>query len=366
MITLYQSNLDTLLATTKFTVPMKESFTFREYKKANGKTPLILTLRSSSKKERINLDIDVFIEEWDKEKQRLKPISQENIDINLILDNIVSKLTKIKTSYRLSDRVLTLSTFKSEFLSGMPRIRFTAFYEIMLEEEKVLMEKTSYNRYKSVLKKIKAFDDDIIFQDINLNWIYKFKKHLRGLGNQSTTVAGNIAAVKKFLGLAKKQGIQLALNVDEIKVGSTKGNRTSLTPSELKRCFSYYTSEYIGDSDRLILGYFLFSCMTGLRISDVQKLSRNNFQDDFVSFVAQKTRKNQSIALNKKALAVIAHEPLLFEKKFADQHINDELKKIMRLLKINKKVSFHVARHTFATSFLRAGGQVEKLQLLFH
>ena len=141
MITLYQSNLDTLLATTKFTVPMKESFTFREYKKANGKTPLVLTLRSNSQKERINLDIDVFIEEWDKVKQRLKPISQENIDINLILDNIISKLTKIKTSYRLSDRVLTLSTFKSEFLSGMPRIRFTAFYEIMLEEEKVLMEK---------------------------------------------------------------------------------------------------------------------------------------------------------------------------------------------------------------------------------
>ena len=36
----------------------------------------------------------------------------------------------------------------------------------------------------------------------------------------------------------------------------------------------------------------------------------------------------------------------------------------MLILKIHKKVTFHVARHTFATSFLRAGGQVEKLQLL--
>ncbi|MNY74644.1 Tyrosine recombinase XerD [compost metagenome] len=36
----------------------------------------------------------------------------------------------------------------------------------------------------------------------------------------------------------------------------------------------------------------------------------------------------------------------------------------MAILKIQKKVTFHVARHTFATSFLRAGGQVEKLQLL--
>ncbi|MFV8354970.1 tyrosine-type recombinase/integrase [Flavobacterium sp. XS1P32] len=31
---------------------------------------------------------------------------------------------------------------------------------------------------------------------------------------------------------------------------------------------------------------------------------------------------------------------------------------------MQKKVTFHVPRHTFATSFLRAGGQVEKLQLL--
>ena len=36
----------------------------------------------------------------------------------------------------------------------------------------------------------------------------------------------------------------------------------------------------------------------------------------------------------------------------------------MTLLKIHKNVTFHVARHTFATSFLRAGGKVEKLQRL--
>ena len=154
------------------------------------------------------------------------------------------------------------------------------------------------------------------------------------------------------------------INIDEIEVGSTKGNRTSLSTHELKRCAGYYFSEYISDSYRLILGYFLFSCMTGLRISDVQKLKRSNFMDNYVSFVAKKSKKDQSIAMNMKAREIVNHEPLLFEKKFADQHINDELKKIMALLKIQKKVTFHVARHTFATSFLRAGGQVEKLQKL--
>ena len=355
---------DTLVDTNKIYVSMKDKFVVRAYINAEGKSPVSLHLTGDYKRERISLDINVNPKEWDSKKERLMPISKENQDLNLILDNIKSKITHIKTSYRLSDRVLTPETLKKEFLSGMPRIRFTAFYKMMLEEEKVLMEIGSYKRYFSVLKKIEAYDDDVTFMDIDQGWLDKFRKHLRGIGNASTTVAGNIAAIKKFLGLALKSGIKLSINIDEIEVGSTKGNRTSLSTHELKRCAGYYFSDYIADSHRLILGYFLFSCMTGLRISDVQRLSRSNFMDDYVSFIAKKTQKDQSIAMNRKAREIVAHEPLLFVKKFADQHINDELKKIMAILKIQKKVTFHVARHTFATSFLRAGGAVEKLQIL--
>ncbi|MFA9191166.1 tyrosine-type recombinase/integrase [Flavobacterium sp. FZUC8N2.13] len=343
---------------------MKDKFIIRAYKNAEGKSPVSLHLTGDYKRERISLNINVNPKEWDSKKERLIPISKENQDINLILDNVKSKITHIKTSYRLADRVLTPESLKKEFLSGMPRIRFTAFYKMMLEEEKVLMEIGSYKRYVSVLKKIEAYDDDVTFMDIDQGWLDKFRKHLRGLGNASTTVAGNIAAIKKFLGLAQKSGIKLSINIDEIEVGSTRGNRTSLSTNELKRCAGYYFSEYISDSYRLILGYFLFSCMTGLRISDVQSLRRSNFMDDYVTFIAKKTQKDQSIAMNMKARQIVEHEPLLFEKKFADQHINDELKKIMAILKIHKKVTFHVARHTFATSFLRAGGQIEKLQKL--
>jgi site-specific recombinase XerD len=343
---------------------MKENFFLREYDLKNGMTSVFLCITGSKQKHRIDIDVKVKRNEWNLKTQQVVVNSKENQDINLILDNIKSKITHIKTSYRLAERVLTPENLKKEYLSGMPRIRFTAFYDMMLEEEKVLMEIGSYNRYKSVLRKLIIYDNDVTFIDIDQSWIDKFRKYLRGLGNENTTVAGNIGAIKKFLGLAKKAGIKLSINIDEIKVGSTKGNRTSLTIHELKRCAGYYFSEYISESYRLILGYFLFSCMTGLRISDVQNLKRSNFMDNYVSFVAKKSKKDQSIAMNMKAREIVNHEPLLFEKKFADQHINDELKKIMAILKIQKKVTFHVARHTFATSFLRAGGQVEKLQRL--
>jgi site-specific recombinase XerD len=343
---------------------MKDKFSIRNYKNADGKSPISLHLTGDYKRERISLNINVNPKEWDLKKERLLPLSKENQDTNLILDNIKSKLTAIKTSYRLADRVLTPEALKKEFLNGMPRVRFTAFFDMMLEEEKVLMEPGSYQRYKSVLRKLKLYDDDVTFQEIDHGWFDRFIKHHRGLGNESTTVSANIAAIKKFLALAAKAGIRLSVNLDEIKVGSTRGNRTSLTTAELKRCVGYYFSPYISDSYRLILGYFLVSCMTGLRISDIQSLRRNNFIDNYISFVSKKTKKDQNIQMNMKAREILEHEPLLFEKKFADQHINDELKKIMAVLKIHKKVTFHVGRHTFATSFLRAGGQVEKLQLL--
>ena len=355
---------DTLVDTTKIYVSMKDKFSIRAYKNAEGKSPISLHLTGDYKRERISLNINVIPKEWDMKKERLIPLSKENQDVNLILDNIKSKLTAIKTSYRLADRVLTPEALKKEFLNGMPRVRFTAFFDMMLEEEKVLMEPGSYQRYKSVLRKLIIYDNDVTFQEIDHTWFDKFIKHHRGKGNESTTVAGNIAAIKKFLALAVKSGIRLSVNLDEIKVGSTKGNRTSLTTNELKRCAGYYFSPYISDSYRLILGYFLVSCMTGLRISDIQSLKRTNFIDNYISFVSKKTKKDQTIQMNMKAREILNHEPLLFEKKFADQHINDELKKIMAVLKIHKKVTFHVGRHTFATSFLRAGGAVEKLQLL--
>jgi integrase/recombinase XerD len=355
---------DTLVDTTKLYVSMKTYFTIRPYKKNPEKALVYLFITGDKKRERINFDVQVQVKDWDKEKQRLFPTSKENQDKNLILENLNSKVTAAKTIFRLSEKALTPAMLKKELLNEMPRVRFTAFYKAQLEEEKVMMAIGSYNRYKSLLEKIIAFDNDATFIDIDQDWLDKYRKHYTKLGNQYTTVSGNIAGIKKFLGLAVKAGIKLKIDLKTIDVGSTKGNRTSLMPFELKKCSTYYYSEFISDSHRLILGYFLFSCMTGLRISDVQKLTRSNFMDNFITFVNQKTGIDQSIAMNMNARRLVFFEPLLFEKKFADQHINDDLKKIMKLLGINKNVTFHVARHTFATSFLRAGGQVEKLQLL--
>ncbi len=359
-----ESIFDTRIDTNKIYVSMKTKFVLRNYKNSENLSPVYLHITGSSKRERVNLDILVNSLYWDSKKQRLKPLNSELIDTNLILENINGKITNIKTVYRLSENVLTPAILKRELIEDLPRVNFCSFFEHSLKEQQKFLKPGTYRRYQSVLNKLKEYQTEIIFTEITENWFVKYRKHLYSLGNQSTTVNSNIIGIKKFLRIAIKAGVKIPCNLDDVKSGTTHGNRTALNPIELKKIYRFYNSEFINSSHKIILGYFLFSCMTGLRFSDIMDLKRPDLNADYIDFSTNKTSKDQMITLNLKAKEIIANCPDLFVIKFTNEYLNRELKPILRNLGISKKVTFHVARHTFATSFLRMGGSVEKLQML--
>lgn len=354
---------DTLYDTKQMFVTMKIKFTVREYVKSNNLAPVYLHITGGGKRVRIYLDLDVDPTKWDCVKMRLNANDKRSQDTNLLLDNIQSKLTDINTVYRLSGKALTPDIMKNELVNGMPRVKLTSFIERMISEE-VMLTTGTINRHRVVLKKIKEFDNDVSFLEINENWISRFKKYLVVKGNQQTTINSNLASLKKFLKMANRHGIKTPLDVDTIKIGSTNGNRTALMPSEVKRLLSYWKSDFAPENYKLITAYFLFSCMTGLRISDLQRVNRKDIIEDELHFSIKKNKKTDTIKLNKIAFKLVEKQDDLFVKHFSDAHMNDELKKIIKICGITKKVSFHVARHTFATGFIRAGGNVEQLQLL--
>ena len=355
---------DTRIDTNKIYVPMKTNFVLRNYKNANKLSPVYLHITSGNMRERINLDVSVNASYWNKETQRLKPVHSNYTDFNLILDNIEAKVTNIKTVYRLSEAFLSPSILKKELFDGLPRVNFCAYFDHALKEQEHLLKKGTYRRHASVLNKLRTYQDEIIFTELTPQWFFKYRKYLSSLGNKSTTINSNFASIKKFLTIAEKQGIKIPCDIDDIKVGSTQGNRTSLNPAELKRIHKFYCSEFILEKHKLVLGYFLFSCLTGLRFSDIMQLKRPDNESDYISFSTKKTSKDQMISLNVKAKEIINACPNLFLTTYTNEFVNRELKKILKNLGYTKKVSFHVARHTFATSFLRMGGRVEKLQIL--
>lgn len=357
------SVFDTLFDTKKIFVAMNTKFNLRNYLNKDGESSLVLSITSGNQRERITFNININPKNWDKKKGRLKPIDQESIDINLYIDNIQSKITNIKTVYRLSEKILTPTILRKELFEGMPRVNFNAFVRKCIDDDKTFIKPGTLRRYNVILEKLIGFKQEIYFNEIDLNFFNDFRRHYSKKGNQASTLNSNVRIIKKWLKAAQKSGIKLKFDISDVVAGNMTGNRVALNPEELKRVCQYYFADWINPLHKISLGYFLFSCFTGLRLSDVMNLRRHELNNE-IQFVTVKTSKDQIISLNKKAKQIIESYESLFVEFIHENTINKELKNIMKHLGISKKISFHCGRHTFATNFLRMGGQPAKLQIL--
>lgn len=360
------SIFDTQIDTNKIYTSMKHHFALHNYSNKQGKNQIYLHLATKGLLKRIALDIYVNPLLWDAKKCRMTTKDISSYDINLILDNIESKVTDIKTVFRLNETVLTIDKFLEEFKNGVPRFDFLTFFKHELENQKLTKHPNTIKKEKSVLKALTEFKPKMLFSEIDINLIDKFKSHRIKAKMNKTTINSNLKIIKKYLKIAEDKGIKMPISLSQIKVGSTDGNRDSLTEIELNKMRGYFESNYIRDNYKTPLALFLFSCFTGLRISDVQQIEENTIVDGSLKFNAVKTGKFQKIKLNNAALTLIQQCPEMFVEKHSDQHINRMLKDVCDVLGIKKKITFHYARHTFATNFLRQGGKVEVLQKLLN
>ena len=184
--------------------------------------------------------------------------------------------------------------------------------------------------------------------------------------NNKQTRNGNIKIVKKYLRFAERIGVKLNFDLRDIEAGPTKGDKEYLFPNEVKNLYSYFSSKFIPEQTKIILGYFLFSCFTGLRFGDTLAINRRDIKSGSFKIVNQKTKKQQFLNLNTKAISIIDSCPNLFIKKYTNQHVNDELKTIAKSVGISQNLHYHMSRYTFATSYIRLGGDIYDLMLLLN
>lgn len=338
----------------------------KDYVREDGTCAVYLQLFQNNERKRIPLNISVPISDWDEKKQLVKNRNRNADDYNLLIGKVKSDLNTVLVNYRLSGMEPKLSDVVEELLSPTLRTCFNAFYaaELEYQYEKGIIKYSTYRQQKGALGKIKKFRDPLPFCDIDENLVMELKAFCRHeLKNKKATIEGTIKNFKKFLHLANKKRIRTKISFDEIKIKKMVGSRVFLLPEELKKLYQYAQSPFISDERRMILKRFLFSCFTGIRISDSERITEDNFIGDHLAFTMYKTDKFIRIKLNQAALSMIEF-PDVFKDNFTREHINRELKNIANSLGMKKRLHFHCSRHTFATNFLISGGDVVNLQRL--
>lgn len=336
-----------------------------DFMRSDGTCALFLYLRVNKQVKKLPLQISCDPKKFNFKDQRIIGSTQTIKDYNILIGKALADINEITLSYRLRGVALDLKTLINEYQDPSPNFDFLRFYERELEKQKKFIANGTYRQQKSTLTKLKKYKSHIPFSVIDENFIKELKLYSKNtLKNAPNTISTTLKNFKKYLHLANRKGINTAIIFEDIKVTQHRSNRTFLDKEEIQKLYKYWCSEFINDSHKNVLSKFLFSVFTSLRISDIQIITRENIISDFLVYNSKKTDKINKINLSESAKKFIQPTGPLFLDSFTPEYINRELKNITRFVGIKKKVSFHVARHSFATNFIISGGNVVNLQKL--
>ena len=337
----------------------------KENLRTDGTAPVYIQIFLNKKRKRLPLYISVKPNDWDNKKMRIKPKVKFAKDNNILIEMEVNKLHNIELEYRLRRIPLTMEILLDEYANPSQHTDFLVFYANKLKSQKNILAQNTYRQQRSTLNILKTFQKNIFFSEIDKEFINRLIGYSRKvLKNRQATTSILIKNFKKFLHIANDEGIRTPISYKDIKVKKYHSEKIFLDADEINTLYKYYTNIFIQENHKNVLQRFLFSIFTGLRISDIQRITRDNLIGNTLSLEITKTKRYLRIKLNESAMKFInkdEREPL-FTAHYADAKINMILKEIAKRTGIKKKLTFHVARHTFATQWLIQGGDVVNLQ----
>lgn len=339
---------------------------------AQKKSPLFLRISLNGQRAEIALRRFTDPEQWDNIRQCVKGRNEHAASINQQIESYKLAIHNHNSRLVKSGEQITAQSLKSAFL-GIDKnkkslIAAFTYHNLKIKEQ---LGKGyalgTYKRFETSLKLVKEFlkskykIDDILLQNINLEFITEFDYHLRVVRcccNNTT-----VKYIKNF-----QKIINLALSLSWIEINPFKNykckietvDRDILHEHEIEAILN---KDFSIDRLRQVKDIFLFACYTGLAYADVQKLSNDNLiiGSDGGNWLQVNRTKTNSLSripvLQIPQIILDTYKENPYCLKFnrllpviSNQKINAYLKEIADICNIQKHLTFHVARHTFATT----------------
>ena len=333
----------------------RTAFSLRSnYVNKDGKVPVMLRIYLNN--ERLSLGstgIAILRSQWDSKKERGKGRSTEVLSLNLELDNIQNGLQNIFRRMELGD-YLSLERIKMEFLGKK-------------EDIGTIME--LFDRHITAFLKSKYSRTDLKLSELTYVVLHDFDLYLRTkVGQAPNTATKTLKTFKTITLFGGKLGILHHDPFVNLRFHMEPVDRGFLTDEEILRV----ANKDLGIQRlELVRDIFIFSCFTGLAYIDVSNLTPDHIvtMDDkqWIMTKRQKTSVETNVLLLDIPRAIIAkysHKTYRDGKLFpvlTNQKTNSYLKEIADLCGIKKKLTFHLARHTFATMSLSKGVPIESV-----
>ncbi len=350
----------------------------RKKKNKDGTYPLALRITKDRKSSFIHLGKHLKESDWDKVKLRVK---KSHINSARLNNYLMKKLAEA------NDKLLELDTH-DEHISlqqvkhGIDtRTSGSSFFSVAERYLANFRKAKKYNRLSTEQPRVKRFKKfvsgaDISCNDITVPLLNRYRAYLKGTHNISErSIINHLLVIRTIYNLAIKEGIADQKNYpfgkDKIQIKFPQSLKIGLDASEVKRIETIKLKKDSAPNHARNIWLFAFY-FAGMRISDVLRLRWSDFQNNRLYYKMGKNTKPGSLGISKKVTAILAQyedqkrndADLVFpelkvldnlnnsydvERKiaYADKRLNKYLRVVAEKAKVKKKLTMHIARHTF-------------------
>lgn len=329
-------------------------FNRRNVLNADGKALVQLRCYLNKKQKFYSTGIYLKPGQWNADTRKIQK-HPNLIVLNKKLRDLVVGIEDFETKVNFEGKVFGFSHIDS-FLNGSTDLGFVEWCRKMLEENK----KIKYSTYRAIRSKLNVIEESGMlpnFSDLSYETIVKIDYYLRGKAKSVSTIFKYHSVIKMYVTQAINMDLFPIQNNPYIRFKPEtpkSSKRKYLDVDEVKRIEE---KEFSIARLREIKDVFLFSIYTGLAYADICDLKMSDFYIDPEGYKwiwrdRVKTESEYKVPLLPQSAAIIekyANDGKLLPVK-SNQKMNEYLKEIGMLCEIEQDLTFHMARHTFATT----------------
>lgn len=344
-----------------------------------GLVPIYMRVTIDGGRFEISTKRYVKIEQWSPQAGRMKGNHEEARQINSLLDAFKVKVYDHQREILNEAKSLSVETLKHKWfgiVTERPRMLLEIFEHHNKQMKELIGQEFSpltFERYTTSKKHTKEFIkwkynvDDMNINDLNFEFITDYEFWLKSVRKcDHNTSMKYLSNFKKIVNICLKNGWLPRNPFLGYKMTKREIERPYLSQEELS---AISAKTFQAARINQVRDIFLFSCYTGLAYADVKKLTRSEIAtgidgEKWIFTHRQKTESATRVPLLPPAQEILdrykdhpqcINEGLMLPV-LSNQKMNAYLKEIADVCGINKKMTTHTARHTFATTVTLTNG----------
>jgi len=357
-------------------VTKRFSLLFRLKKPANyekGNMPIYMRITVDSERTELSINREFDPARWNKKLGRAVGTKEDALSLNSYLDTLRIKVHQAQSELIAKDEEVTTERLKNK-LSGRGEEKPHMLLQIFTEHNSQMHQliktgeyaKGTHTHFETTHKHVQSFlkwkfsTSDIAVKKVDYAFINDFEYYLKSEICAHNTAMKYLGDLKKIILLCVKRNWLPKDPFLGYKMSRRDVQKDFLIDEELQAI-----TQKVFRSERLNLvrNIFLFSCYTGLAYADVKKLKRSEIRtgidkQKWIFIQRQKSETPAAIPLLPVALSILEKyndHPKCLNADTAlpvlcNQKMNEYLKEIADVCGIEKTLTYHTARHTFATT----------------